>query len=67
MEKILNLNQYEAEALKTALENYIPVLDEQIKELGKANYSSSEIKKEIRRTIAKRVSLLQEILKRIKE
>ena len=61
----LVLSDYEAEALTVALKKHIIILDEQITGLKKLKHSSPAQKKEMQRSINKRVKLLEEILKKL--
>ncbi|NTV24229.1 MAG: hypothetical protein HGA85_07740 [Nanoarchaeota archaeon] len=61
----MELTKYEGEALKDALEKYIPVLEAQIKDLAKMRHSSSQDKKDIKREMEKKAQLLKDILKKI--
>lgn len=63
--KNLELNQYEADALKTSLEKYILVLEEQINSLKKIKHSTSEAKKQVQRNLGKQINLLKDILNRL--
>ena len=59
----LTLTEYESEALSTALQKYIGIVEDQIKEIKKSKYAS---KKEIQRNLTKRVNLLKDILEKLK-
>ena len=61
----LVLNQYQLEALKTAIESQIKELDNQINNLNKTKHLDNSRKKEIKRSLSKRKDLLKEILGKI--
>ena len=58
----MELTLYEKEALQEALKKYIAILEEQSKSLKKTKHSSSATKKEIQRSLAKKITLLTTVL-----
>jgi hypothetical protein len=66
METTITLNEYEKEALLDSIAKQIQQLEDQSKDIMKMKHGSSDDKKEFKRTLTKRINLLQEILKKIK-
>ncbi|MCM2325029.1 MAG: hypothetical protein NDI94_01080 [Candidatus Woesearchaeota archaeon] len=64
-EKSIILNQYELETLKTSIESYVKILDDQVTELKKVKHLSSDKKKDITNHIGKTKDLLKSVLTKL--
>ncbi|MFH2020556.1 MAG: hypothetical protein ABIJ34_04030 [archaeon] len=64
-DKTLTLNQYEAEALKTSLEKYSIILEEQISSLKSVKHLDNAKKKELQNSLGKRRDMLKSILTKL--
>ncbi len=62
---IMELTQYEKEALGETLKKSIETLEDQVKALKKIKHSTAVTKKEIQRNLEKKINLLTRILKKL--
>jgi len=64
-DKKLVLNEYEVDTLKTTIERYTQILEDQIKDLKRSKYSSKDNKKDVIRNIEKKINLLKEVYNKL--